>query len=161
MANHDYPVQIEEGLLSHLSLWLPTLLKSQTIVIVTDHIVKPLYADPIEASLRAMGYRVLLLTVTAGEASKTQEVKTTLEHQMLEALCDRQTVMFAIGGGVIGDLTGFIASTYMRSIQYLQIPTTLLAMVDSAIGGKTGINNPLYNERTSGCRLPEFFTEPF
>jgi 3-dehydroquinate synthase len=92
------------------------------------------------ASLRASNLKAILLPIPAGESSKSQKHKTELEQAMLKADADRRSVVLALGGGVVGDIAGFVAATYMRGIPYIQLPTTLLAMVDSSIGGKTGID---------------------
>lgn len=109
-------------------------------VIITDENIKPLYGESLFNELEAEGNKVHLLAFPAGEEYKTQETKSRLEHQMLELGCDRETIILALGGGVVGDVAGFVAATFMRGIPYVYIPTTLLAMVDSSIGGKTGIN---------------------
>jgi 3-dehydroquinate synthase len=111
-------------------------------VIITDDEVRKLYGEVLQKHLQEQGAKVELLSFPAGEKSKNQETKTMLEHAMLELGCKRDTLIIALGGGVVGDLAGFVAATFMRGIPHVQIPTTLLAMVDSSIGGKTAINTP-------------------
>ncbi|MEM9242574.1 MAG: 3-dehydroquinate synthase [Pseudomonadota bacterium] len=119
-------------------------------VIISDSNVAPLYAEPILNQLEKANKKCELFTITAGEKSKTREVKQTLEDNMLAAACGRDTAIIAIGGGVVTDLSGFIAATYCRGIKSIYVPTTLLAMVDAAIGGKTAVNTPL-GKNMIGC----------
>lgn len=105
--------------------------------IITDDNVYALYGETLASALDAK-----ILTIPAGEASKSREQKVKLEEQLLAMGCDRNSLLIALGGGVVGDLTGFVAATFMRGINWVNIPTSLLAMVDSSIGGKTGINIP-------------------
>lgn len=114
--------------------------KAHRFVLITDETVGALYADFILENVQ--GKQVDVLTIPAGEASKTRATKEKLEDQMLALGCTRDTCILALGGGVVGDLAGFTAATFMRGIPFVQIPTTLLAMVDSSIGGKTGVDTP-------------------
>lgn len=139
-SSTTYPIFIEPGLLLEPDRWLPKNLNISTIVIITDHIVKKYYGSLLKNKLKAEGYSVLLLSFSAGEKHKNNKTKIWIEKKMLKHFCDRNTLCLALGGGVAGDLAGFVAATYMRGIAYIQIPTTLLAMVDSSVGGKTGIN---------------------
>ncbi|CAI5715166.1 unnamed protein product [Peronospora destructor] len=119
---------------------------TSTFVILTDANVGPLYADPLYAHLTTLlqahgTRRVLLYTIPAGEASKSRDMKAQIEDEVLfPNRCHRDTCVIAVGGGVVGDLSGYVASTYMRGVPFVQIPTSLLACVDSSIGGKTGID---------------------
>src|SRR5476651_340209 len=110
------------------------------MVIITDNTVKKLYGLNLQKCLKKAGHHCLLLSFPAGEKFKNNKTKQTIEDAMLQHRCDRDTLILALGGGVVGDLAGYIAATYMRGVSYIQIPTTLLAMVDSSVGGKTGIN---------------------
>ncbi|WP_342147215.1 3-dehydroquinate synthase [Rickettsiella endosymbiont of Aleochara curtula] len=130
------------------SAWLPSL-AFQQIVIITDHTVKKLYGLELQKCLQQAGYKNLLFSFPAGEKFKTYKTKQMLENNMQLHGCNRDTLIIALGGGIVGDLTGFIAATYLRGIPYIQIPTTLLAMVDSSIGGKTGINT-IYGKNLIG-----------
>lgn len=110
---------------------------SKKIIVITDDNVGPLYAEPL-----AEKYNAKVLTMPAGEQHKTREKKQQLEDQMLEQEFGRDTLVIALGGGVVTDMTGFIASTYCRGVDVVYMPTSLLAMVDASIGGKTGVNTP-------------------
>lgn len=136
----SYQIQIGSGLLDNILHWMPKSVG--VVVIITDDYVKKQYAYLIENVLKKAGYKVLLLSFPCGEKSKNSRTKAKLEEKMLENGCGRDSVILAVGGGVVGDLAGFIAATFMRGIPYIQIPTTLLAMVDSSVGGKTAIDTP-------------------
>lgn len=112
------------------------------ILVVTDERVAPQYADPVEKALRAADYTVACVTVPAGEASKSHTELIRIYDAALATGLDRGASLVALGGGVIGDLAGFAAATYLRGVRYVQVPTTLLSMVDSAVGGKTAVNLP-------------------
>jgi 3-dehydroquinate synthase len=146
------PIQIEPHLLSHPDKWLPEHCINKKLVVITDDNVKNYYGNTLLKKLKK--YDPLLLSFLPGEKSKNYQTKQYLENQMLESHCDRDTIILALGGGVVGDVAGFVAATYMRGISYIQIPTTLLAMVDSSIGGKTGINT------TRGKNLIGAFWQP-
>lgn len=120
--------------------WIPKQYKN--IIIITDHKVKKHYGIHIAKLLQKKDYNVSLLSFPSGEKHKTIHTKLKLEKQMLDQHHGRDSLILALGGGVVGDLAGFIAATYMRGIAYIQMPTTLLAMVDSSLGGKTGIDTP-------------------
>jgi len=109
--------------------------KANRYVVITDNNVKKLYGEKVAKNLKAD-----LLSFPAGEKNKNRETKARLEDEMIKLGCGRDTLIIALGGGVVGDLAGFIAATYMRGIPYIQIPTTLLAMVDSSVGGKTAVD---------------------
>lgn len=134
----SYSITIGSDLLAYPETWLPNGFEGKKIVIVTDDNVSKIYGSKLENALK--NYKPLLLTFLPGEKSKNYQTKQLLEEQMIQYRCDRETIILSLGGGVVGDLAGFIASTYMRGISYIQLPTTLLAMVDSSVGGKTGIN---------------------
>jgi len=135
----EYPILIEGGLLTQPKRWLPK--KTTQCVIINDDTVKNYYGEKLNETLKKINIDTLLLSFPAGELSKVHSIKQNLENKMFEHGCDRDTLLLALGGGVTGDLAGFVAATYLRGIPYLQLPTTLLAMVDSSVGGKTGINN--------------------
>lgn len=118
----------------------PMLEKSSKIVVVTDKHVEKLHLPKLVALLPREN--TLVISIKPGELSKSRATKAKIETEMFEFNCDRDTLLIAFGGGLIGDLTGFVAATFMRGIRYINIPTTLLAMVDSSIGGKVGINVP-------------------
>jgi 3-dehydroquinate synthase len=137
----DYDITIEPGLLHESVKWLPK--NYQYLVIITDDTVCAHYGKSLELQLKRSGHHVLLLTFSPGERSKNAKTKQKLEEKILSHTYGRQdTLILALGGGVTGDLAGFIAATYMRGIPYIQVPTTLLAMIDSSVGGKVGVNTP-------------------
>ena len=116
------------------------VVRGKTCGIVTDNNVGPLFARRVKQSLTSAGFKPTLITIPAGEKSKTLNQAAAICDQMLAAGLDRRSFVIGLGGGVIGDISGFVAAIYHRGIPHVQIPTTLLAMVDSSIGGKTGVN---------------------
>jgi 3-dehydroquinate synthase len=138
IKNEKYEVWLKRGILKEISLWMPA--HASRVIIITDNIVKKLYAAELANKLRKSKYDVSLLAFSAGEKSKGFKTYLTLLQALIRLKVDRNTLILSLGGGVVGDIAGFVAATYMRGISYIQIPTTLLAMVDSSIGGKTGIN---------------------
>jgi 3-dehydroquinate synthase len=129
-----------QGLLQQIGKHLRKFLPRRTCVIITDNNVQPLFALRVKRSLTSAGFEPTLITIPAGEKSKTLEQAGAICDQMIAAGLDRQSFVIGLGGGVIGDISGFVAAIYHRGIPHVQIPTTLLAMVDSSIGGKTGVN---------------------
>lgn len=142
LAERSYDIQIGSGNLAGLPAFLRERTPSSHAVIVTDNNVDELYADKLGDQLAEDQWEVHLLVVEAGEASKASGVAEDLWETMLEEGADRQSIILAIGGGVVGDLAGFVAATFARGLQFFQLPTTLLAQVDSSVGGKVGINLP-------------------
>lgn len=145
-----YNIFLGSGAINLYNEWLPKLDECSSIVVITDKLIENLHTNTFTLSLKKLGYKVLLLVVNPGEESKSLAVKESLELEMLKNKCDRRTLLIAFGGGVIGDLTGFLAATYMRGIHYIQIPTTLLSVLDSSVGGKTGINT-IYGKNLIGA----------
>ena len=137
-----YPIRIGEQLLSDAGLVLPYL-DLPKVAVVTNTTVAPLYLKRLGDALANRGVEVISIVLEDGERYKDWSTLNRIYDALLEQRCDRKTTLIALGGGVIGDLAGFAAATYMRGIAFIQIPTTLLAQVDSSIGGKTGINHPL------------------
>ena len=131
-----------EGLLDDLAELMASYCPAPRYAIVTDSTVAPLYGKSAATALEKVA-PTLLLEFPAGEWNKTRETWATLTDQLLAAQLDRETAILAVGGGVVGDLAGFVAATYLRGVRYVQVPTTLLAMIDSAIGGKTGVDTQL------------------
>jgi shikimate kinase/3-dehydroquinate synthase len=150
----DYAVLIGEGLLDRLGPLVNGLGRWTTVALVSDEVVGPLYADRAAASLESAGLRVVRCTMPAGEAHKTLDTVSDLYAQFLAAGLDRSGLVLALGGGVVGDVVGFAAATYMRGLSLVQVPTTLLAMVDSSVGGKTGVDLP------AGKNLVGAFKQP-
>jgi 3-dehydroquinate synthase len=140
LGKRRYRVLIGEGLLKQLGATLRQHLDRKTCAIISDDNVAPLFAKDVEESLASAAFRPTLITIPAGEKSKTLEQAGAICDQMIAAGLDRQSFVIGLGGGVIGDISGFVAAIYHRGIPHVQIPTTLLAMVDSSIGGKTGVN---------------------
>ncbi|MFI4956119.1 MAG: 3-dehydroquinate synthase [Gammaproteobacteria bacterium] len=137
-----YDVHLGEGLLSEFPALLPAHLQHFTFIIITDDTVKELYAAEIVSAFKQQGKKVEVLSFPPGEDQKCVQTKIDLETAMFKNHLGRDTCIIALGGGIVGDIAGFVAATYMRGIPYIQVPTTLLAMLDSSIGGKTGINTP-------------------
>ncbi len=137
---HQYDVLIESGLLASVGDVVKKQLGGLHCAVISDTNVAPLFGDRVKRSLTAAGFQPELITIPAGEKSKTLEQSGAICDQMIAAGLDRQSFVIGLGGGVIGDISGFVAAIYHRGIPHVQIPTTLLAMVDSSIGGKTGVN---------------------
>lgn len=142
LGARSYTVQVGRGLLDSLGAEVSKKLKSTKVAVITDSNVAPLYAERALASLQAAGKETTLITVAAGEASKSLACLEAVCQEMASAGLDRKSFVVALGGGVIGDLAGFAASVYQRGIPYVQVPTTVLSQVDSSVGGKTGVNLP-------------------
>lgn len=135
-----YDIIVGPGLLARAGELMAPALKQRRVFVVTDSNVAPLYLQPLIQSLSKADIRADHAVVSAGEGSKDFTHLSGLVDAMLTAKCERGTMIVALGGGVIGDLTGFAASVLLRGVDFVQIPTTLLAQVDSSVGGKTGIN---------------------
>jgi shikimate kinase/3-dehydroquinate synthase len=133
---------IEWGGLQHLPLTLRSYELQPRLFVVTDSEVGALYAQPLQELLRDAGFVSHIFTVPAGESSKSFQCFQQIIDWLVEQKAESKEAIIALGGGVVGDLTGFVASCYLRGVPFIQVPTTLLAQVDSAIGGKTGINHP-------------------
>jgi len=144
LANDDYTVLVGSGLIGEVARLISDYsgIRSRTAAIVTDSNVGPLYAATVAASLEDAGIKTVLITVPAGEASKSMEQVTEVCRAMLRAGLDRKSFLVALGGGVVGDLAGFAAAIFQRGIPCVQIPTTIVSQVDSSVGGKTGVNTP-------------------
>ena len=140
LGKRRYRVLIGEGLLKRLGACVRQHLPRKMCAIVTDKNVARLFARRVQETLKSAGFRPTLITIPAGEQSKTLEQAGAICDRMIAAGLDRQSFVIGLGGGVIGDISGFVAAIYHRGIPHIQIPTTLLAMVDSSIGGKTGVN---------------------
>ncbi|TFW70193.1 3-dehydroquinate synthase [Methylotenera oryzisoli] len=142
LANRSYPIYIGRSLISNADLILPHL-KRKHVAIVTNTTVAPLYLETLSNALQSAGVKVIPIILPDGEAYKNSETLNLIYDALLQNRCERSTTLIALGGGVIGDLTGYAAATYLRGVPFIQIPTTLLSQVDSSVGGKTGINHPL------------------
>lgn len=142
LDERSYPIRIGAGLIADPGLILPYL-KTRRVAVVTNDVVGPLYLAPFVAGLQAHGLRVTEIVLPDGEAHKDWATLNLIFDGLLGDRCDRSTTLIALGGGVVGDMTGFAAATYQRGVPFIQVPTTLLSQVDSSVGGKTAINHPL------------------
>jgi 3-dehydroquinate synthase len=140
LDERSYPIQIQAGLLMQAGFFVPYI-KGPRAVIVTNETVAPLYLDRVLAACGNKQVEVIILP--DGEQYKNLEQFNVVMTRLLEMNASRDTTLMALGGGVIGDLCGFVAATYQRGVPFIQIPTTLLAQVDSSVGGKTAVNHPL------------------
>ncbi|MDO9405138.1 MAG: 3-dehydroquinate synthase [Polaromonas sp.] len=142
LGTRSYPIRIGAGLLGDSATYA-ALPRASTALIVSNTTVAPLYLEPLRKALQPHYGQVLELVLPDGEAHKNWMTLQLVFDALLEKASDRKTVLFALGGGVVGDMTGFAAASYMRGVPFVQVPTTLLAQVDSSVGGKTAINHPL------------------
>jgi 3-dehydroquinate synthase len=142
LAERSYDIQIGSGLLQQHALF-DGLPKASTVLIVSNTTVAPLYAATLRATLIQRYAKVLTLELPDGEAHKNWQTLNLIFDALLQNGCDRKTLLVALGGGVVGDMTGYAAASFMRGVPFVQVPTTLLSQVDSSVGGKTGINHPL------------------
>ena len=141
-ASKSYDIIIEKGLLPRCGFYIKNVCQAQTICLVTDDTVDALYADTVIQSLQREGFRTVKFVFAHGEESKSSTTYLNLIDFLAENHITRSDVIVALGGGVVGDLSGFAAATFLRGISFIQIPTTLLACVDSSVGGKTAIDIP-------------------
>ena len=141
LSDRSYDILINRNILPKIGEFISNQFKPSRIIIVTHPSVKNLFGEKINSGLACIGNSFDFIEIPEGETSKTLQQAEFIYDRMLEMNCDRKSAMIALGGGVIGDLTGFIAATYQRGIPFIQIPTTLLAQVDSSVGGKTAINH--------------------
>ncbi len=142
LGDRAYDIVVGEDLLASAGVHMAPLLKRPDVVVVTDEVVAPLYLGALESSFEEAGTRYSSVILPQGEGTKRFAHLETLVDTLLERRVERSTTLIALGGGVIGDLTGFAAAIVLRGMDYVQVPTTLLAQVDSSVGGKTGINTP-------------------
>lgn len=140
LEGHGYPIYIGNGLLGRADILRPHIVGSQ-VMVVTNETVAPLYLDTLQPALE--GFEVHETVLPDGEQYKDLGTLNQIFDALLGAPCDRQTTVIALGGGVVGDMAGFAAACYKRGVPLLQVPTTLLAQVDSSVGGKTAVNHPL------------------
>jgi 3-dehydroquinate synthase len=140
LGDRSYNIHIGPDLLTSIGKGCRKLGLGQRCAIITDSSVAPLHAVPVTESLRAEGFDVTLIRIPSGETSKSLRIADTCFKQLAAHRIERHSFIVALGGGVVGDLAGFVAATYLRGIPFVQIPTTLLAQVDSSVGGKVGIN---------------------
>ncbi|MDO8263210.1 MAG: 3-dehydroquinate synthase [Gallionella sp.] len=142
LGERSYPIHIGSGLLGHAEL-LQRALPRKRAAVVTNTTVAPLYLEKLRQTLQAIEVSSVPIILPDGEEHKNSATLNMIYDALLTNRCERTTPLIALGGGVIGDMTGYAAATYLRGVPFIQIPTTLLAQVDSSVGGKTGINHPL------------------
>ena len=142
LGDRSYPIVIGTGLLGDAATW-SQLPRAAAAMVVTNETIAPMYLERLSAALRVRFAHVHHVVLPDGEEHKDWSTLNRIFDALLSHTSDRKTVLFALGGGVVGDMTGFAASCYMRGVPFVQVPTTLLAQVDSSVGGKTAINHPL------------------
>jgi len=141
LGSNSYEIRVGAGLLARIGLWLKEKGFSGKAVIVADTTVNGLYGDALNQGLTNAGFKVTILEVPVGEEQKSLETAGRLYQELTSFYAERTTPVLALGGGVVGDLAGFVAATYMRGVPLIQVPTTLLAQVDSSIGGKVAVDH--------------------
>jgi 3-dehydroquinate synthase len=167
LGDRSYSIIIGNGLLADAATWTGAPAAAHG-VIVTNTTVAPLYAQQLQQAIAGRHQQVELVVLPDGEEHKNWQTLNQIFDALLQRGCDRKTVLYALGGGVVGDMAGFAAACYMRGVPFVQVPTTLLAQVDSSVGGKTGINHPLgknmvgafYQPRLVVCDLDTLQTLP-
>ncbi len=155
LASRSYSIEIVPGLLSRLSGALEKFVADEHVILVTDNNVAGLYLESVVSQISEIAQRVDVICVAPGEVSKSISVCDELWQQMVSFNTDRQSIVIALGGGVVGDLAGFLAASFARGIRFIQIPTTLLAQVDSSVGGKVGVNLPSAKNMVGAFWQPE------
>lgn len=143
LGERSYPIYIETGVLDNIAEIFLEHRLGQTLAIITDQTVRPLYAERVASYLRQSGFLVHVFQVPDGEESKCLEMADFLYEKLIHTRLDRKSIVVALGGGVVGDLAGFVAATFLRGLSLVQIPTTLLAQTDSSVGGKVAVNHRL------------------
>src|SRR5213596_2715072 len=164
----SYTISIGSNLLSRLGHECKRLYLGQRCAVITDRNVAPHYGQAAVENLEAAGFEPILITVPAGETAKSLKVVASCYDQLAEQRLERKSFVVALGGGVVGDLAGFVAATFLRGVDFVQIPTTLLAQVDSSVGGKVGVNlkagknlvGAFYQPRLVLCDLDTLKTLP-
>ncbi len=154
LDHRSYPIHIGTNLLERADLLLPALEQKKT-AIVTNTTVAPLYLDRLRKALEGEGIESIPVILPDGEQFKNWETLNLIYDALLGNRCERSSTIIALGGGVIGDISGFAAATYQRGVPFIQIPTTLLAQVDSSVGGKTAINHPLGKNMIGAFHQPK------
>lgn len=154
LAERSYDIRIGTGNLGGVGEFLAGLDKTSHAVLITDENVRAPHAETVAASLTDAGVEVDMIVVDPGEASKSVDMAAGLWDGLLEVGADRKSLVMAVGGGVVGDLAGFIAATFTRGVRFFQVPTTVLAQVDSSVGGKVGINLPKAKNMVGAFKQP-------
>lgn len=143
LGNYSYPIHLQENLLDRAGELCKTVGIGSRVAVITDSTVKELYLNRVHDSLTSQGFEVHPIEITPGEQSKSLQVVEKIYDTLIEQRFERSSGIIALGGGVVGDLAGFVAASLLRGINYVQIPTTLIAQTDSSIGGKVGVNHKL------------------
>jgi len=152
LGDRSYPIFIGPGLIDRADLYQPYI-HGRQVMVVTNETVGPLYLERVLAGLT--GYRVETVALPDGEQYKTLDVLDRIYTALLAARFDRRCTLIALGGGVVGDMTGYAAASYQRGVNFIQVPTTLLSQVDSSVGGKTGVNHPLGKNMIGAFHQPQ------
>jgi 3-dehydroquinate synthase len=168
LGNRSYDIKIGTGLLARVGRECARLRLSRRCAIISDRNVAPRYGKAAQAALARAGFTASLVTIPAGETAKSLKVLESCYNQLAALRLERKSFIVALGGGVVGDLTGFVAATYLRGLSFVQVPTTLLAQVDSSVGGKVGLNlragknlvGAFYQPRLVLCDLPTLASLP-
>lgn len=155
LPNHAYTITIASGSLSRIGQWLLDLWQLRKVVIITDYRVGSLYADVVKHDLQQRGFEVAVFSFPAGESYKQLETVEQAYRFLAQAGLTRTDGIVALGGGVVGDLAGFVASTYMRGLAFVQVPTSLIAQVDASIGGKTAVNTAFAKNMVGTIAQPD------
>ncbi|CAM3970507.1 3-dehydroquinate synthase [Paenibacillus alkaliterrae] len=156
LGERSYPIYIGEGLMKEASSYFAKhgISKKSPLMIITDSHVEKLHLQALESELAAGGFKTVSVVVSAGESAKSLSMLESLVTKALEAGLDRKSAIVALGGGVVGDLAGYVAASYMRGIKFVQVPTTILAH-DSSVGGKVAVNHPLAKNIIGAFHQPE------
>ncbi len=152
LGNRSYPIYIGSSLINQEELFAPAI-EAKNVLVVTNETVAPLYMEPLYSALES--YNVHSIVLPDGEKFKTLAILETIYDELLQLRYDRSCTLIALGGGVIGDMTGYAAASYQRGVNFIQIPTTLLSQVDSSVGGKTGVNHPLGKNMIGAFHQPK------
>ncbi|MBF0109687.1 MAG: 3-dehydroquinate synthase [Magnetococcales bacterium] len=158
LGTRSYPIDFGPGLLDTVGARLRALRLGGQAAIITNDTVAPLYLHRVQTSLEQAGFTVVPIVLPDGEVHKNFETMQRIFDHLLRHRLERSAFLVALGGGVIGDMTGFAAATFLRGVSFVQIPTTLLAQVDSSVGGKTGINHPLGKNMIGAFHQPRLVT---
>lgn len=142
LDQHSYSITIDQNILGNLGQWIKPETKSSKIAVIADEFVSKQYGDIVLKSLKDFKFDVRMIQVPPGEENKSLTWFSKIHDALIDHQMDRSSTLIAFGGGMVGDLSGFVAATFMRGISWIQVPTTLLAQVDASVGGKTAINHP-------------------
>lgn len=156
LGERSYPIYVQSGLSDQLARFLGEHHLDQQLFLITDENVQPLYGERILAGLQDGGMKAERIVAPAGERSKSLQQANEIYTRLLENHADRNSVIIALGGGVVGDLAGFVAATFMRGVPFVQVPTTVLSQVDSSVGGKVGVNHALGKNLIGAFYQPKF-----